>query len=216
MLSYNSVIFDLDGTLLNTKAGIVKSLIYVTESLDLPSIPESKYSFFIGPQIEHSLRDYFQLNEERTIEAASAFRKVYAEQYLFDAEPYDGILDMLASLKSSSLKLAIATYKRHDYAGKVIEHFGLNKYCNPCLGSDPEIRTTKALIISACMSEMNADPSRTVYVGDTEHDRLGAEKAGISFIGVTYGFGYTRNGNGYCDTANAISEIILGGDVCSS
>jgi len=211
---YKTAIFDLDGTLLNTRIGVVKSLIYMTSTLGLPPIPEDKYSFFIGPPIEQSVHEYFGFDELQTKETAALFRKVYAELYLFDAALYEGMLKTLARLKDKGVNLAIATYKRHDYAKKVIEYFGLAKFCNPCLGSDSVHRNTKAAIIRACMSEMNVDESQTVYIGDTEHDRLGARETDIDFIGVTYGFGYVQGNHlqNFANTPAEIAEIILGGD----
>ena len=213
MPKYENAIFDLDGTLLDTKDGIIKSLSFMSSNLKLPPIPECKNNLFIGPPIEQSVREYYGLDDQKTTEAAAMFRKVYAESYLFEAVLYDGILNTLSSLKNNGIRLAIATYKRHDYAKKIIEHFGLNEFCNPCLGSDSACRNTKTAIILACIMEMNADVSRTVYIGDTEHDRVGAKETNIDFIGVTYGFGYIK-GNCSKDFANTpaeIAEIILGG-----
>jgi phosphoglycolate phosphatase len=207
---YDNAIFDLDGTLLNTKEGIVKSLIDMAADLRFPPIPESKYGFFIGPPIEQSLCEHYGLDDTQTKTAALVFRKFYTEQYLFEAIPYDGIINMLTLLKGKGVNLAIATYKRHDYTEKIIRHFNLDKYCSPCYGSDTESRTTKTAIIRACMADMNISASRTVYVGDTEHDRHGAEEAGIGFIGVTYGFGYTQKCHGFADTPDEIAGLILG------
>jgi len=207
---YDNAIFDLDGTLLNTKEGIVKSLIDMAADLGFPPIPENKYGFFIGPPIEQSLCEHYGLDDTQTKTAALAFRKFYTERYLFEAVPYNGIINILALLKENGVNLAIATYKRHEYTQRIIRHFNLDKYCYPCFGSDTESRTTKSAIIRACMSEMNIGVSRTIYVGDTEHDRLGAEGAGIGFIGVTYGFGYTQSQHGFADTPDEIAGIILG------
>jgi len=214
MRKYDNVIFDLDGTLLNTKVGIVSSLIEMTSNLNLSQIPECDYNRFIGPPIEQSVREYYGFDELQTREAAMMFRKIYAEKHLFDAVPYENILDTLAKLKDSGLNLAIATYKRHDYAEKAIKYFGLDKYCNPYIGSDTDSRTTKTAIILACISKMNANVLRTVYIGDTEHDRIGAKEANIDFIGVTYGFGYNKNSRleYSVDSPEKIINLILGED----
>lgn len=211
MKNYDSAIFDLDGTLLDSQAGAIKSLADTAAVFGLAPVPESKYDSFIGPPIERSLQEHYGLDAAQTKEAAAKFRKIYEERYLFEATVYDGVTDMLARLKSGGVSLAIATYKRHDYAVKIIRHFNLDQYCYPCLGSDTENRTTKSTIIRACMSEMKAGALRAVYVGDTEHDQRGAEEAGTAFIGVTYGFGYTQSRPGFADTADQIAEFILGG-----
>lgn len=206
MKKYDCVIFDLDGTLLNTELGIVASLREMTAQLSLPPILLSEYSRFIGPPIEQSVKEYFTLDDGRVAQAAKAFREVYTTHYLYDAEPYDGIVDLLEKLHRADIKSAIATYKRHDYAVKVIEHFGLDKFCCPCLGSNAE-GTSKSAIIQTCLSELNADISRSVYVGDTEHDRVGAAENGIDFIGVTYGFGFKPNGTKV--SVEKLTELLL-------
>lgn len=213
MRKYDNVIFDLDGTLLDTKAGIVSSLIDTAAYFSLSQIPEYDYNRFIGPPIEQSLCEYYKLDELQTKEMSAMFRKIYMEKYLFDAEPYENITDVLATLKNLGIQLAIATYKRYDYAEKVIKYFGLDKYCNPCIGSDSDTKATKTAIIRACISEMKADILQTVYIGDTEHDQIGAKGANIDFIGVTYGFGYDKNNKleYSVDTPEKIIEIILGG-----
>ena len=214
MQKYDNVIFDLDGTLLNSKSGVIKSLIDMATNLNLPQISKCDYNSFIGPPIEQSVRTYYGLDDLQTKEAAAMFRKIYVEKYLFDAVLYENVQETLSKLKDAGIELAIATYKRHDYTEKIVKHFGLDKYCSPCFGSDTDNRTTKTAIICACISKMNADTSQTVYVGDTEHDRIGAKEANIEFIGVTYGFGYSQNNHPECavDSLEKITKIILGGN----
>lgn len=212
MRKYDYVIFDLDGTLLNTKSGIISALIEAAAKLGLQQIPEHEYNSFIGPPIEQSVREYFELNDTQVKEAAAIFRKYYAEKYLFDAYPYEGVSETLKQLNNAAVKMAVATYKRHEYAVKVIEHFELNKYCFPCLGSNLDRRTTKTITIRECISEMNADIRRTVYIGDTEHDRIAASEAGIDFIGVTFGFGYGKENDLAIsvDSFSEIAKVIIG------
>ena len=204
MKRYHYVIFDLDGTLLNTEPGIVLSLRDMTAQLCLPEIPPSDYRHFIGPPIEISVHDYFGLSKAEATQAAKVFRDAYSNKYLFEATPYDGIIPLLDRLRSYEIKIAIATYKRHDYAVRVMEHFGLTTYCYPCLGSNAE-RTSKAAIIQSCMDILSADPSQAVYIGDTEHDHRGAEECGIDFIGVSYGFGFAGD-----LSVVKLSELLIG------
>ncbi|GHU89089.1 phosphoglycolate phosphatase [Clostridia bacterium] len=190
MRSYTNVIFDLDGTLLNTEAGIVKSLCAMTQKVGLPNIPLFDCSRFIGPPIERGLCDYFRLTNEEAEKYAIVFRDIYRNNFLFEASLYEGIIELLKCLSGREIELAIATYKRHDYAKEVIEHFGLNRYCTPCYGSDSVILKTKSDIIKKCISEMHVAEDSIVYVGDTIHDLQGAHEAGIDFIGVSWGFGF--------------------------
>jgi len=190
---YENVIFDLDGTLLDSEPGVVKSFIDMADKLNLPQISDSEYHRFIGMPIEQSIRDCYKLNNYQVTEAATMFRRIYREKYLFDAELYDGVYETLTELKKTGIMLAIATFKSQVYLYDIIKHYKLDELFYTCVGSNPEGLTTKAAIIRACMSEMNADTLSTVYIGDTENDRISAKECNIDFIGVTYGYGYKPN-----------------------
>lgn len=189
---FEAAIFDLDGTLLNSEPGIGKSLDAMTVAMGLPSIDAGDRRKFIGPPIEESVRDHFGLSESQAAGAALAFRRIYVERYLFEAEPYEGVYEMLSALQESGIQLAIATNKRHHYATTVIEHFGFDKYLPIYLGSDVDVRPTKSSSISACLGALDVDARRSVYIGDTDSDRVGAASVDVNFIGVTYGFGFTH------------------------
>lgn len=210
---FHFAIFDLDGTLLNTERGIVHGLNDMASALGLPPIAEEDYHRFIGPPIEESVRAYFDLDLSRTADAARAFRTAYSERYLFEAEPYEGIYEALDGLKDYGVKLAIATNKRHHYATTVIEHFNLGKYFSFYLGSHPKLRPAKIDTIAACLDAFDADPHRSVYIGDTESDRTAAAQAGIGFIGVTYGFGFDPNSGtgGLAVDPKRVKEMIIQG-----
>jgi phosphoglycolate phosphatase len=207
---YDCAVFDLDGTLLNTERGIVNGLNDMTDKLGLKQIPPGDRRRFIGPPIEQSVRAYFGLDDRRAEEAAAVFRTVYASRYLFEAVPYHGVAEMLRRLTDGGMRCAIATYKRHDYAVKLTERFGFDKYCRPCLGSDTKELALKEKIILECVKRMGGEASRTLYIGDTEHDRVGAKQAGIDFLGVTYGFGFIPGKESFADTPAQITELIPG------
>lgn len=199
MHNYQHVIFDLDGTLLNSETGVIKSLRETVTELELPEIKANDYHRFIGPPMERSMSDYFSLDGHKLKEAVAKFREIYQNKFLFEASIYDGIVDLLRTLRENSIITAIATYKPQSYAIPLIDHFGLSLYCNPCVGFIPELRTDKADIIKECASQLNADLSRTVYIGDTDGDWKAASRVGIDFIGVTFGFGF-KPGDRVTDT----------------
>jgi phosphoglycolate phosphatase len=99
--------------------------------------------------------------------------------------------ELFSSLCELSVKPAVATYKREDYALKLLKHFGFGRYTDIMHGADDKNVLKKCDIIEMCINESGVkDRSRIVMVGDTDGDRVGAERAGVDFIGVTYGFGY--------------------------
>ena len=189
-MSFNTVLFDLDGTLLDTSEGLFLSLDETVErfGLSLPT-PAQKKSI-IGPPIDQSLHRIWNLDDEHTAEAADFFRKTYSERYLFKAMPYPGIAELLSKLSEDGWRTGIATYKRNDYAQRLMAATGLAQLCRFSLGSDGRSQT-KADIIRLCTDALGCpSPEYCIMVGDTTHDFLGAKKAGTAFIGVTYGFGF--------------------------
>ena len=185
-----ALLFDLDGTLLDTSCGILESVKFTIQELSLPTLPEEVMLRFVGPPIQNSLMEYCGLDMQRAQEAANVFRDYYRQSALFKARLYDGILDLLNTLRRKQIVIGVATYKREDYAIKLLSHFGIDRYCSVMHGADNENKFSKGDIVSMCCKELQVDTSDIVLIGDTEHDALGAQKAGIGFVAVTWGFGY--------------------------
>ena len=190
--SYSTVIFDLDGTLLDTSEGILASVSYTIEKEGLPRLSEAEMLSFIGPPSQESFRRIYDLDESRALELATIFRNRYKEPPdLIKAKPYEGIFELCASLKSTGCRLAVATYKREDYARTLLCHFGFDKYFDFMYGSDFENKLKKLDIIEKCLVDCEvSDRAEAVMIGDSHHDALGAKSVGVDFLGVTYGFGF--------------------------
>ena len=183
------VIFDLDGTILDTSAGIKSAVKYAIAEfgLDIPS--EDILNTFIGPPIQWSLQAFYGLTDERVTLISQVFRDRYKTVDLFKATPYDGLIDVLEYLRRKGIKTAVATYKREDYTKLLLEHFGITKYLDIICGSDFEGKLRKKDIILNVIKEAGVDLKDTVMLGDTILDAEGAEIIGIDFIAATYGFG---------------------------
>lgn len=190
MKNYKCVIFDLDGTLMDTSIGVLKSIKYTIEKMNFKELSEDELRLFIGPPIQNSFRNKYKLDDDTTNKAASTFRNAYKEKFLYDAEIYSGIVELLSYLREKNILTMVATYKREDYTLMLLEHFGLDKYFDFIKGSDMEGKLTKADIVNLCIEKSGQDKENVVLIGDTNHDSIGAEKARIDFIAVTYGFGF--------------------------
>lgn len=188
-----AVLFDLDGTLLNTSEGIACSVLHTLSVMQLPSISSDEVSTFIGPPIQESLKRHFRLSDEDVQKGADIFRAYYKDCALFKAALYPGIIDLLKQLKQKGFLIGVATYKREDYAMDILKHFGILEYCDVVHGADNDNKLRKSDIVYLCISEMSVDNSEVVLVGDTYHDLEGAEEADIHFIAVTYGFGFRES-----------------------
>ena len=185
-----NVIFDLDGTLLDTREGIIESAKYTAKELGYPELPYETMLKFIGPPIQNSFMRFYGCNESEAQYASEFFREYYKTKTLFMASPYDGIYDLCRLLKRNGIKMAVATYKREDYALELLNHFGFGEFCDPMHGADNDNVLKKEDIIRMCIDEMGASLEDSVLIGDTDNDAKGAAMAGIPFIAVTYGFGF--------------------------
>ena len=203
------VIFDLDGTLLDTSPGIIHSIKQTVEFFKLDNLSEEAYSMFIGPPIEISFKSHYDMGDDMVTNCANYFRKIYSGQNLFEATPYPGIYDVFEKLDKLSIKIGVGTYKREKYAISLLKHFGFNRYTDNMYGSDEDGSLTKKDIIEKCIKHANIQNRETVYmVGDTSYDLIAANECGIKFIGVTYGFGFKEGENMIKSPVELIDKLI--------
>ena len=215
---YKAVIFDVDGTLLNTREGILTTVGATLEEFNMPPITPENEKLFIGPPIQRSLIEVYGLTKEKAQEFANSFRNRYSQhEFLFRAEVYPGIEELMIRLREAGYKNAVATYKREDYAIDIVEHFGLAKHSDVIHGADNFNKLTKSDIIRLCIEEMGLTPDQCVMVGDSDNDAIGADGIGCPFIGVTYGFGFENKEDvmefkniGIASTPEEIFDIITG------
>lgn len=185
-----NVIFDLDGTLLDTREGIIESVKHTASELGYKELPYWTLLKFVGPPIQQSLMTFYGCDLETAQKGANLFRDYYKTEALLKAKPYDGIYELCERLKSNGFKMSVATYKREDYALTLLKHFEFDKYCYPMHGADNNNVLKKEDIVRMCQEEMDARAEECVLIGDTNHDARGAVQAGTPFIAVTYGFGF--------------------------
>lgn len=189
-MNMEAVIFDLDGTLLDTTDGIVESAQYAARKMNFRHIPYEEWLSFIGPPIYNSFISHFKCSSKEAQKATDIFRDYYMNNALYKAVPYEDIFTLCKLLYELGIRMAVATYKREDYAIKLLHYFGFDMFCNPIHGADDKNILKKHDIVNLCINNLNVDKHRCVLVGDTEHDYIGAKEADIAFIGVTYGFGF--------------------------
>ena len=195
MAGFDAVLFDLDGTLLDTSEGIVRSIYETTEHYGFEALSHEDALRFIGPPIEWSFRDICGVPEENLREVSLYFRDRYSNHNLLMAAPYDGIYELMDFLGSRGIPVGIATYKKQDYAMKLLHATHFDDYTDVIFGSDYEGKLLKSDIINLCIDKLGeGDPSRVLMVGDSRHDAAGAKAAGAPFAGVSYGFGFGNIG----------------------
>lgn len=216
MPKHKLVIFDVDGTLLDTTSGVLASIDYTINALGLPKLSIDEELSFVGPPVHDSFKKAFELSEERTLKAVELFRNSYKDTNLFKASPYDGIYELVRKLKSRKVKIGVATYKRNDYAISILKHFKFNDYYDVAYGADPDNKLKKSDLIKKCIEDLKVSPDEAVMIGDTKLDAIGSEQIGCDFIGVTYGFGFKSKDDvkeykniGAADTIEELGELLL-------
>ena len=202
---YEAVLFDVDGTLLDTSEGIVKSVKETIEHFGLPCPPDEDLLKFIGPPIEWSFEGRCGVTGDKLKEVCGFFRDRYSNHNLLLAKPYDGIMDLLEYLKNKDIPIGIATYKKQDYAEKLLLAMGFGNYTEHIFGSDYEGKLLKKDIIRMCIDSLGVDDaSKVLMVGDSNHDANGAKLAGSPFCGVSFGFGSGAFGDEDCGDFEAV------------
>lgn len=194
MKEYEIAVFDVDGTILDTKEGILASVKYTINEMGFMPLSDEQLIAFIGPPIQESFAKAYHLEGDILQAIAACFRNRYKDYELFKAVPYDGIYDVFDALFNKGVKLAAATYKRQDYAEAILKHFGFDRYTNILYGADHENKLKKVDIIKKCMNDLGVfDYGKAVMIGDSSYDAVGAKEIGMDFIGVTYGFGFKNH-----------------------
>ncbi|MBK1992435.1 HAD-IA family hydrolase [Campylobacter sp. 2018MI35] len=185
------IIFDLDGTLIDPAKGVIKSINYTLKKLNLGILDNEIKKSFIGPPIYNSLKNTFNLDDKEAFKATEIFRNIYKEKFLYEAKVYDDIPKLLQTLKEDNHQLAVATYKRQDYAELILKHFYLDIYFDFIKGADFESKLNKKDIIKLCLKNFNTN--NAVMIGDTTHDERGAKELNIKFISVSWGYGFKQD-----------------------
>ena len=191
MRKYDLAVFDLDGTLLDTRGGVLSAVKYTIKEFGYEMPDEDTLRTFIGPPVQEGFSRVYGLEGPILQEIATVFRDFYSTKTLLEAELYDGMIELFEAMRARGIMPAVATYKREDYALKLLTHFGFDRYTDIMFGGDHENKLKKRDIIEKCINTAGVkDLSRVVMIGDTEYDAIGARDIGVDFIGVSYGFGY--------------------------
>jgi len=190
MTSYKILLFDLDGTITDSKQGIINSIRYTLEKMKLKE-NNINLERFIGPPLSESFEKYFGLDNKTARYAVSVYREYYAVKGIFENRVYPGIIELLKKLKGNNKTLICVTSKAAFYAEQILEHFNLTQYFIRTIGSNMDLTCThKIELIKLALSYFpNHNNSDFIMIGDRADDIIGAKKNKISSIGVLYGYG---------------------------
>lgn len=213
-----TVVFDLDGTLMDTSEGMLQAIRYAIKKRGLHELTDEEVKTFIGPPSQRRFAEIYGLTPEDGSAAAEVFRSYYKDNTLLQAKVYPGIYELCTLLRKKGIKTAVATYKREDYALRLLKAFHFDEYMDEMMGADMEGKFNKSDIIRNVLKLVGTDDyNEAVMVGDSNNDAVGAKELGIKFIGVTYGFGFKSKDDvnrfdniGTAADTKELGRIILG------
>jgi phosphoglycolate phosphatase len=183
-----SIFFDLDGTLTDPKPGITGSIQFALERLGRPVPSKDELEWCIGPPLLDNFTRLVGAGEAAV--AVDLYRERYGDVGLFENEVYEGIKDVLASVRRKGVQLYVASSKPHVYVNRILEHFGLSSQFDGVFGSELDgTRTNKVDLLRYALAETGVSVERSTMVGDRGMDVAGALANEMAFVGVLYGYG---------------------------
>lgn len=189
------LLFDLDGTLTDSRPGIIASIRHALAENGLLVPNADDLDWCIGPPILESFRKLVgpEASEALFNQTITTYRERYGTLGLYENSVYPDIAETLAELRAEGHTLHVATSKAECYARPIVEHFALAGNFISINGSELDgTRANKAELIAHILQLYRIPSSDAVMIGDREHDMRGAEKNGIPAIGVLWGYGSGR------------------------
>ena len=186
------VIFDLDGTLLNTIADLANSTNYALKVLGYPIHEPDKYNFMVGNGInklfERALPDG-EKTEENVLRVRQELVPYYDQHNADKSRPYPGVTELLETLQTAGMQLAVASNKYQAATEKLIAHYFPNIKFTAVFGQRESIPVKPdPIIVKEILQIAKVQEEETLYVGDSGVDMQTAINAGVTSCGVTWGF----------------------------
>ena len=186
-----AAVFDLDGTLMDTRPGIIGCVKYAMERFEGPCPDDAALAGFIGQPLRVTFAALLGASDgDRIEEAVACYRERYAQSGIYELKVYDGIREMLERLKRSRRPLYVATSKPAVYAKRIVEHFGFGRCFSGVYGPELDGRfDDKAELLAHLLGAEKIGSEDAVMIGDRAVDVLSARSNGMRSIGILWGFG---------------------------
>lgn len=188
-MKYNTYIFDLDGTILDTLLDLANAVNFAMRAKGFPERTTDEVRNFIGNGIKVLIKRAVPENtsEDDYAETLEIFTKYYLEHIADNTKPYDGMIDVINSLKEKGCKAAVVSNKAHIAAQAVVKDF-FGDIFDTVVGKMDEFPSKPepdSLLYT--IKSLGADKEKCIYIGDSDVDVLTAHNAGLECIGVTWG-----------------------------
>lgn len=187
---YRYIIFDLDGTLIDTSEGTIECFRKALDYLGI-EMTDEKIRTYIGPPFTRTLVNEFKVEEERARRAMDIGHAFLADEGYKSCFVFEGMRDTLDRLKEEGIRMGVATSQPIRTAEKEVAHVGIGDYFE-CFEANDEYQTrgTKSDFVRMCLEDMDVtDRSRVLMIGDKPADINGGKDNGLDTAGVLYGYG---------------------------
>ncbi len=194
MKPYRYLLWDMDGTLVNTYEGVSRSLAPAFEFYNVHMDGDDYYPY-IGPPMRESIPEHTDCPAELLEDVIARFRERYNTIGVFECELFPGVREALAALRSAGYTQLIASSKPEERCRDILDKFGIADLFDDVVGASMDGRIdSKIEVLDEAFARMRErwpdfSPEETVLIGDTHCDTGGARQAGIDCLGVAYGFG---------------------------
>lgn len=216
MKKYDYILFDLDGTLTDSKQGIVECIAY---ALDKENIPYTNAILdkMVGPPFRVSMREYFGLEMSEIEKLIEIYRGVYEVDGYKKCKVFDGVYEMLSELKNAGKILGVATSKPIKFTRLIMRDFNLAKYFDFVGGASSDAsKEAKRDVVRMVLDNLKVeDESRVLMVGDRLYDIEGAHAENVDCAAVLYGYGSREEFEEYkadyiLNTPADVAKLVLG------
>ncbi len=188
---YKYILFDLDGTISDSAKGIMNGVIYALKKFDIIETDQAALNTFIGPPLVDSFMKNYSFSNEKALKAVEFYREFYRSEGINQNTLYDGIDNVLKTLKQQGMTLVLATSKPTPFAETILRQYDLLKYFDYIVGAtfDGKLNYKTDVIRVALEKSGITDKSLAIMIGDRHHDIDGAKENNIDSLGVLYGYG---------------------------
>lgn len=185
------ILFDMDGTLIDSSEGVTKSAQYALRHYGIEVSDLDTLKKFIGPPLSESFSKYYGFSKEQAVEAVGIYRQRYNTIGIFECCLYPGVESCIRELKKQGYRIGVASSKPEISCRRILDHFGILDLFDDVAGAtmDGRIETKKQVLVEA-LGRWNQIPvEHMLLIGDTLFDVEGANQVGMRTIGVSFGFG---------------------------
>lgn len=190
-MEIKAVLFDLDGTLIDSSQGIIRSVRYALSHFGMEEKDTDSLYSFIGPPLSDSFQRQYGFSREKALEAVEVYRERYNKTGIFECSLYPGVKACICALKEKGYRIGMASSKPELSCRRILAHFGILELFDEVVGAtfDGKRDRKEDVLKEVFRRWEDLSSAQMILIGDTVFDAEGAQAVGMPCIAVTYGFG---------------------------